>query len=145
LLIWYIGAPDVKTLVLKVNSPTENMTVGNAELVGEGSPGYHAVTLAKAGIAALRPGVPYRWFIEVTFADGVQASVGSSIVYQPPSGQPGSSCQGDPVCAARELAGAGYWYDALALLAPQGQPPREGPAKELWKQLLSEVGLAALP
>lgn len=145
-VFWYLKANDVVSLTVKLNIPGENTTVGRATLPVLTN-GYRAIKFSSVGLPPLRPGTTYRWFLEVRFRNGVSGVVGSSIAAKPLAAERelASQCAEDAVCRARQLAALGYWYDALRLLSGDGNPPKEAAAYQLWRQLLKDIGLDALP
>ncbi|MDJ0652785.1 MAG: DUF928 domain-containing protein [Xanthomonadales bacterium] len=87
----------------------------------------------------LKPGTFYQWSVSVIpDPDARSNDVFSSALLQrvPSTGAPSSGAQ-----AARELAGAGLWYDTLMALRQAKDDPETA---RLWRELMEQAGLQAV-
>jgi hypothetical protein len=134
LLFWYQGAPSAARVTVTVIDEEAIEPLLEADLGEIAERGIHALDLAAQGLR-LEEGVEYQWSVaEVVDPEQRSADLVTSgtIMRGPGVEEP----------ALEALAAAGYWYDALALLAEEiAARPGDPQPRLLRAELLAQVGL----
>jgi hypothetical protein len=134
-LFWYQGAPSAARVTVTVIDEEAVDPLLEADLGEITEPGIHALDLAAQDVR-LEPGVEYQWSVaEVVDPEQRSADLVTSGTIRREDGAGGASLEA--------LVGAGYWYDALALLAGEiAARPGDPEPRRRRAELLDQVGLA---
>jgi hypothetical protein len=133
-LFWFQGAPSATRVTVTVIDEEGIEPLLEADLGEIAAPGIHALDLAEQGVH-LEEGVEYQWSVaEVIDPEQRSADLVTSGTIMRGEGGDGASLE--------TLAAAGYWYDALALLAEEiADRPGDPEPRLLRAELLAQVGL----
>jgi hypothetical protein len=146
-LYWYLSGPShvpvrVTLLDLEAASPEPLLEL---DLGAVQAAGVYATALAKQGIR-LEPGRRYEWSVALevnpeAYSEEPVAKTVFATAETDPTLLP-KLAGAPPLARIEVLAAAGYWYDALELLAQQiAADDRSQPWRELGATLLEQAGL----
>jgi len=146
-LFWYLPAPSEVPVEVTLIDDRSVEPLLEAELGPIDGAGLHALDLAAYDVQ-LEPGVEYQWAVAQVVDPGQRSAdlVSSATIAHRPGGPavPETAGGSPPMDELGALAGAGYWYDVVALLAEAiAADPGNTGLRQLRADLLEQVGLDA--
>ena len=144
-LYWYLSRPDDRPAVFALIRDDRVEPVVELDLGAPSAGGMGMVALADAGVR-LEPGVVYEWSIALVTDPEARSKdvVSSATLTRRPLGETlRRDLDGaDPLGQAALYAGAGYWYDAIAVLSADiGRGIDVAELRPVRADLCAQVGL----
>lgn len=144
-LYWYLDGPTTAPVEVTLIDEQSIEPLLEVDLGPLDGPAVHGIDLAGYDVT-LEPGVTHQWSVAQVI-DPAQRSADlvatATLERRPPGETLGDAIEtGSTVERVRALAGAGYWYDAIGLLAEAIAAEPDDPAlRQLRADLLDQVGL----
>lgn len=144
-LCWYQARPTTRQRLLVIDDGQTETPFLEAAIDEPNQGGIQCVSLARFAVA-LKPGIEYRWFVDVVVDREHRSkdvlSGGALVFAAPEQGLAGRIKDSRGPALAVLLAEHGYWYDAFAAVMAGGKDTPQGPVyHDFLRQLLHQAGL----